>query len=59
MESNECRIVRLLNEVLTVIRTGKPDERSEVARRYAVTITELEKVIGYFETWVVREQETD
>lgn len=29
------------------------DERSELARRYAVSITELEKAIAYFKTFVV------
>ena len=31
----------------------KPDERSEKARRYAVTITELEKVMAYYHTFIL------
>lgn len=31
----------------------RPTGRSELARRYAVTITEVEKVLAYFQTFVV------
>lgn len=30
------------------LKTEKPEERSEKARRYAVCITELEKVMSYY-----------
>jgi DNA-binding GntR family transcriptional regulator len=43
----------ILDQALEDLRTAKPDERSELARRYAVTITELEKVIAYFVMYVV------
>lgn len=33
---------------------SKPTESGELARRYQVTITELEKLMGYFEAFVVR-----
>lgn len=46
-----------LNNALDKLKWAKPEERSETARRFAVTITELEKVIGYFETWVVNKPE--
>lgn len=36
-----------------LLKESKPTERNEVARRYAVTMTELEKVIGYFQTFVL------
>lgn len=42
-----------LKKALTELRTHKPEERSEKARQYAVTITELEKVIGYFKMFVI------
>lgn len=42
-----------LNLALEELKKAKPETRSESARRFAVTITELEKVIGYFETWIV------
>lgn len=34
------------------LKAAKPDDRSERARRYAVTITELEKTLSYFNTMV-------
>jgi len=39
--------------LLSKLREQKPDERNERARRYAVTITELEKAAAYFKTYVV------
>ena len=48
------RLLSLLLGVLEEFRKAKPEERSEEARRHAVTtITELEKVIAYFKTFVV------
>ena len=43
----------LLQEILAAMRVAKPEERSEKARRYAVAITEMEKVVAYFQTWIV------
>lgn len=43
-----------LETSLKILRQSKPDDRSELARRYAVTITELEKVYAYFDTYVIR-----
>ena len=34
------------------LKNAKPEDRSELARRYAVTITELEKVYSYFRVYV-------
>jgi hypothetical protein len=59
MENGIDTCVRELNEALVALRAAKPDERSETAQRFAVTITDLEKVIGYFETWIVREQDRE
>lgn len=36
------------------LQAAKPTERNEIARRYAITITELEKVMAYFDLWVYR-----
>lgn len=47
----------VLKETLSVMKASKPDERSERARSYAVTITELEKVIAYFKVFVVDAKE--
>jgi hypothetical protein len=35
------------------LKAAKPTERTEEARRYAVTITEFEKVMGYFNTFII------
>lgn len=35
------------------MKAAKPTERNEQARRYAVTMTEFEKVMGYFNTFVL------
>jgi len=42
-----------LADLLEIMRNAKPDERSELARRYAVSITELEKVYAYFKAFVL------
>jgi len=39
---------------LNELRRSKPNDRSESDRRYAVTITNLEEVIAYFDTFVIR-----
>lgn len=38
------------------VRAAKPEDRSELARRYAITITELEKVYAYFVTFVAEQK---
>ncbi len=42
-----------LQTTLSELRSARPDERSEKSRRYAITITEMEKVLAYFKTFVV------
>lgn len=37
------------------LKAAKPEDRSEKARRYAVTITEYEKMLSYFNTMVFEE----
>ena len=51
--SNEEICRSLLDDALRALKGNKPQERSEDARAWAVTITELEKVIAYFEKYVV------
>jgi hypothetical protein len=41
-----------LEASLRFLRSAKPDERGELTRRYAVAITELEKVVAYFKVYV-------
>lgn len=45
----------LIRKALKEMRESKPDERSEKARRYAVSITEMEKVLAYFHDYVVND----
>jgi protein subunit release factor A len=45
---NESKALELLKAALEELRNAKPEERSELARRYAVTITELEKAMSYY-----------
>lgn len=42
--------------VLATLREWKPNDRSEIDRRYAVTITMMEQAWAYFHTWVINEQ---
>lgn len=49
MDENEKK----LREALESLRKTKPGDRSEVDRRIAVTITELEKVLAYYLAFVV------
>lgn len=41
-----------LEDALAYLRNAKPNERSELARRYAVSITDLEKIFAYFRIYV-------
>ena len=43
--------------ILEAMRDNKPDNRSEESRRWAVSITEMEKDIAYFRCYVVMEAE--
>lgn len=40
-------------QLLDALRQAKGDERSELARRYAVAITETEKAMAYYKTFVL------
>ena len=42
----------LLNTIMHELEQAKPEERSELARRYAITITELEKVRAYYMIYI-------
>jgi hypothetical protein len=46
-------------DTLMKLGQAKPKDRGELARRYAVTITELEKAYAYFRTWVIEEGPDD
>lgn len=53
-EKNQVTAVAL-DSALAYLITSKPEERSELARRYAVTITEMEKVYAYFMQYTMEE----
>lgn len=38
---------RILENALNAFKTEKPNDRSDLDRRYAVVITEIEKVFAY------------
>lgn len=42
----------LLEGALDALKDNKPDDRSEIARCYAIVITDTEKVIAYFKTYI-------
>lgn len=44
-----------MRDLLRKLRDAKPEERNELARRYAVTITEAEKLLAYFWVYVMNE----
>lgn len=47
------QVLKDMQEVLEALRAIKPEDRSEQARRIQVTITEYEKVIAYYMTYVL------
>jgi hypothetical protein len=46
------QLARLQHE-LSLMKANKPNNRSEMDRAWAVTITEFEKMIAYFRVYVV------
>ena len=50
--TSDMVVLDWLTDCLRVLRINKPNERGERARRYAVTITEMEKVLSYFKTYI-------
>lgn len=54
MESTDKTKIALdgIKEALQKMRDAKLDERSELSRRYAVAITEMEKVYAYFQVYI-------
>ena len=49
-------ILATIRELLDLMRAAKPDERSERARRIAIAITELEKVLAYWLAFVAGDE---
>lgn len=49
-------VLSSLKGALSTLRAVKPEDRSGLDRRYAVTITELEKVFAYFYTYIYTQE---
>lgn len=45
----------LLKQALQIMKDEKPDERNEKARYYAIAITDLEKLIAFCQTYVLKD----
>jgi len=54
-KNEEERCLEILKEALRAMREAKPEGRSELARCYAVSITEMEKVVAYFKMFVLEQ----
>ena len=52
-EEKNKEILRGMEAMLQRLRDAKPGERNELARRYAVAITEYEKSLAFFKFYVV------
>jgi hypothetical protein len=55
-EEQNAVCLALLKDDLEMLRRSKPNDRSEKDRRYAIVITELEKVVAYFAHWIVGQE---
>jgi hypothetical protein len=52
-EEKAKEVLRAMATTLQQLRDAKPTERGELARRYAVAITEYEKSLAFFKYYVV------
>lgn len=52
METTQMKAFCLLKEAVDAIREAKPDNRSEIDRRYAIVITMLEKAVAFFDYYI-------
>ena len=53
MNNEAEQVLQQMRDTLEALRALKPNDRSEKDRRIAVTITELEKVIAYYNCYVI------
>ena len=47
------RITKLLEGLLEEMKDARPDERGELSRRYAIAITEAEKLLAYCKVYII------
>lgn len=52
-EPPEVKLYKEMQALLSRMREARPTERTETARRWAVSITEFEKATAYFYAYVV------
>ena len=50
---NQEEVFQKMKDTLEALRALKPEDRSEKARRIQITITEYEKMIAYYKTFVL------
>lgn len=50
MEKINAKLI--FEDLLEELRDEKPEERSELARRYAIVITEIEKIKAYYQVYI-------
>jgi len=48
-------LIATIEQALTTLKQDKPNDRSEVDRRFAIAITDLEKVLAYVKVYIVGE----
>lgn len=53
--SDTEKVLNKFDELLRDMRSLKPNDRSEIDRYWAIAITETEKALGTFNTWVHEE----
>ena len=53
--SNEF-VFRAAIELHESLRAGKPDDRSDLARYYAIALTDSEKMLAWVSTWIAKVQ---
>lgn len=51
-------ILEEMNKVLNWLKIDKPQDRSGDARYYAVVITEMEKVIAYYQIYLTTSEDS-
>lgn len=56
MENSEQHILDKIEALIRLIRNLKPDNRSDIDRIYAVTLTDLEKVSAYWQVKAVEQK---
>lgn len=58
MESAQAKAFRLLQETLAATKAAKPNDRGVQDRAFAIVITDLEKVVSYYEYWIIKNGRT-